>query len=185
MMAGTIRAALAMAGSVAVLAGGATAAHAEERAPRSAAPTAETVVQLQNVQSGKCLEIDNGATANGRRAQQWTCYDTVEAQKWRLVPAADSTFELRSQTSGKCLEVENSGTQAGAAVQQWSCFGGKNTHWRIVLVDHVNKLFQLRPAHVEDRCLDITGAKMDNAVQAQQWSCNQTPAQLWRVKPVK
>lgn len=145
----------------------------------------ETVVQLQVVGTGKCLEINNGETTNGLQAQQWTCYSNVPAQQWRLVPTPGSSYELRTVTGDKCLEVENSGTQAGAKVQQWGCAGTKNMRWQVVLVDPVKKHFQIRPTHTEDRCLDISGAKPDNAVKAQSWYCNMSDAQLWKILPVK
>ncbi|MFB7740985.1 MULTISPECIES: RICIN domain-containing protein [Streptomyces] len=176
------RAALAGVASVAALAAGTTTAHADQATPLSAAP--ETTAQFQVMHSGKCLEINNGQADNGLAAQQWTCAN-VAAQQWRVVPVADSSFELRSAASGKCLEVENSGTQAGARVQQWTCTGGKQQRWRLVLVDQANKVFQLRPTHVEDRCLDVSGAKTDNGIKAQSWYCNQSDAQLWQIKPVK
>ncbi|GAU66375.1 hypothetical protein SSP35_03_00230 [Streptomyces sp. NBRC 110611] len=182
-MARIIRAALAMAGSVAALAGGMTTAHAADTAPLSAAPAAETVVQLQVAGSGKCLDIPGASKADGKRAQQYTCNGT-NAQQWRTVPVDKSAFELRSVASGKCLEVRRESTEVRAEVGQWGCKGLKHQRWQFVLVDPVEKLFQLRPTHVKDRCLDIPGGKKDNGVLAQQWYCNQTPAQLWRITPV-
>ncbi|GHF39304.1 RICIN domain-containing protein [Streptomyces morookaense] len=196
-MSRTIRAALAIAGSLAFLTAGATTAYADEPSAADAAAAADaaggadlarpaqTTVQLQVAHSGKCLEINNGAADNGLQAQQWTCYDTVAAQKWRVISAGDSAFQLQNVASGKCLEVENSGTDAGAKAQQWSCFGGKNTRWQFVLVDYAKKLYQVRPTHVADRCLDIDHGKTENAAKAQQWTCNRSDAQLWKVLPVK
>ncbi|MFI9238025.1 RICIN domain-containing protein [Streptomyces sp. NPDC053079] len=201
-----VRATLAIGASLAVLAGGATAAYADGKpSPEEiAAAVAEaanqanadmleararegmpdTVVTLKAAHSGKCLDIDGGKADNGVRAQQWNCNGS-DAQKWRAVPVADSSFELRNVASGKCLEVENSATKVGAPVQQWSCVNAKNMRWQIVLVDPVKKLHQLRPTHTEDRCLDIADAKDNNGTKAQQWYCNQSAAQLWQIQPVK
>ncbi|MFK0294239.1 RICIN domain-containing protein [Streptomyces sp. NPDC090442] len=171
------------------------AANKALEAAREAAKKAQTAkdaasdkgdtVRLQLPESGKCLGIDSASKDNGAAALQWTCNEG-QAQQWRAIPTVDSSFVLRNEHSGKCLEVENSGTQVGARVQQWGCSGGgAQLRWRMVLVDPVSKLFQLRPLHTPDRCLDIDHGKKDDGVQAQQWYCNQTDAQLWRVLPVK
>ncbi|WP_274913543.1 RICIN domain-containing protein [Streptomyces sp. WZ-12] len=202
-MSRTIRAALAVACSIAALAAGTATAHASAddaankafEAAREAAKKAQTAkdaasdkgdtVRLQLPETGKCLGIDSASKDNGAAALQWTCNEG-QAQQWRAIPTVDSSFVLRNEHSGKCLEVENSGTQAGARIQQWGCSGGgAQLRWRMVLVDPVSKLFQLRPMHTPDRCLDIDHGKKDDGVKAQQWYCNQTAAQLWRVLPVK
>ncbi|WP_102923977.1 RICIN domain-containing protein [Streptomyces noursei] len=225
-MSRTIRAALAIACSVAALTAGATTAHASgddsvratakdareaaakaagkgsaedaankaAKAAREAANSARTAsdaasdkgdtVRLQVASSGKCLGIDSASKDNGAAALQWTCNEG-KAQQWRAIPTVDSSFVLRNEHSNRCLEVENSGTQAGANVQQWGCTGGgAQLRWRMVLVDPVNKLYQLRPMHTPDRCLDIDHGKKDDGIKAQQWYCNQTDAQLWRILPV-
>ncbi|GAU65937.1 hypothetical protein SSP35_02_03060 [Streptomyces sp. NBRC 110611] len=192
-MSRTIRAALAMAGSLAALAGGATTAHAAGTSPsadrvqtaRDAASGRGDVVQLQAAHSGKCLGIGDPKTDNGTGALQWTCNDGTP-QQWRAIPTVGSSYVLRNERSGKCLEVENSGTQAGARVQQWDCSGGgPQLRWQMLLIDPAKGLYQLRPAHTKDRCLDIDHAQQGDGVRAQQWYCNQTDAQLWRIQPVK
>ncbi|MYT30757.1 MULTISPECIES: RICIN domain-containing protein [unclassified Streptomyces] len=155
------------------------------RTAKDAASDKGDTVRLQLPHSGKCLGIDSASKDNGAAALQWTCNEG-QAQQWRAIPTVDSSYVLRNEYSGKCLEVENSGTQAGARVQQWGCSGGgAQLRWRMVLVDPVNKLYQLRPMHTPDRCLDIDHGKQDDGAKAQQWYCNQTEAQLWRVLPVK
>ncbi|GGR04095.1 RICIN domain-containing protein [Streptomyces netropsis] len=182
-MARITRAALAFGFSVVAIASSATTARAEGAEPRSVAPEATPMAQLQVAHSGKCLDIDRAKTENGVRAQQWTCNGS-QAQLWYVLSKDDSTFVLMSGSSRKCLEVENSGTQNGAAVQQWECTSGKQMRWQMVLVDHTRKLFQLRPVHTEDRCLDIDRSSMQNGAKVQLWRCNQTEAQLWRIQLV-
>ncbi|MFJ9617995.1 RICIN domain-containing protein [Streptomyces noursei] len=155
------------------------------RTAKDAASDKGDTVRLQLPHSGKCLGIDSASKDNGAAALQWTCNEG-QAQQWRAIPTVDSSYVLRNENSGKCLEVENSGAEAGARVQQWGCSGGgAQLRWRMVLVDPVNKLYQLRPMHTPDRCLDIDHGKQDDGAKAQQWYCNQTEAQLWRVLPVK
>ncbi|WP_167538326.1 RICIN domain-containing protein [Streptomyces albofaciens] len=182
-MSRSIRAALAVAGSIAALAGGVTTAHADQATPRAAA--ASTSVQLQLALTGKCLTINKGSFANGANAVQQTCADDLDNQVFELVPTGEGAFEVRARHSGKCLEVENSGKQAGANVQQWWCTGNPQMQWELNMVDMAKELYELRPTHVADRCLDIDHAKTDNGANAQSWYCNGTDAQLWRLLPVK
>lgn len=205
-----IRAALAVGATVAVLAGTATAVHADggtdarsaaddaATAAREAAAAAvaarseaasraglpQTVVQLTAAHSGKCLDVEGAKTANGIDVQQYTC-NVSDGQRWSAVATAGGSFELRSLLSGKCLEVERSGTKPGAVVQQWACGGGNHQRWQMMLVDPVRKLYELQPMHADGMCLDVPSAKKDNGVNTQLWTCNRTDAQLWQVQQVK
>ncbi len=174
------RAALAIGASVAALAGATTTAQADT-------PTdTPSYVQLQVEQSGKCLTIAKGSLRNGANAQQSTCADDQDSQLFDLASVGSGDFVLRPKASGKCLEVENAETKSGANAQQWWCTGAAQMRWRLVMVDVAKELYELRPMHaVKNRCLDISGASMDDGANAQSWWCNGTPAQHWRIQPVK
>ncbi|MGV4924931.1 RICIN domain-containing protein [Streptomyces sp. BHT-5-2] len=197
-----IRAALAIACSVAALTAGATTAYASghdavsamkaakaavgdaaQPTPR-AATTAPSVVQFQNEHSGKCLTIAGGSLANGANAVQATCADGADNQAFELVPAGNATFMVRAMHSGACLEVENSGKGAGANVQQWWCVNGPQQRWRLVVADVSKGLYELRPAHVDNRCAGIAMSSKDDGANVLQWTCNQTTPEHWRLVPV-
>lgn len=181
-MARIIRAALTLGASLVALISGTAIAYAEGVSAAPIGTVDETVVQLQVTNSDFCLAAAN---KNGARAGLDLCVTDWQSQLWRIIPVDSSSFELRSVPSGRCLEVENSGTKAGSAVQVWDCTGGKQMRWQLVLVDHAQKLYQLRPTHTEDRCLDIVDGNVQHATVAQSWYCNQTAAQLWRIKLVE
>ncbi|MEU8550757.1 RICIN domain-containing protein [Streptomyces roseoverticillatus] len=42
-----------------------------------------TLYQVVNVNSGKCLEVADSRTDDGAPIQQWTCVKGVKAQQWR------------------------------------------------------------------------------------------------------
>ncbi|MCX5079326.1 RICIN domain-containing protein [Streptomyces sp. NBC_00513] len=204
-----IRAALAASATVAVLAGTATAVHAEgsidgrtasgdaaaaareaalnaataAQEARSRAGMPQTVIQLTASHSGKCLDVEAGKTTNGIHVQQHTCGGTT-AQQWTAVATAGGSFELRSVLSGKCLEVENAGTKPGSVIQQWACAGKDHQRWQLMLIDPVRKLYELQPAHADGMCLDVPGAKEDDGIDTQLYTCNRTAAQLWQVQQV-
>ncbi|MGW1871477.1 RICIN domain-containing protein [Streptomyces mauvecolor] len=183
-MSRTLRAAMALGISVSALSGGAATAYADQAKPRAAAAP-PAAVQLQVEHSGQCLTILDASLRNGANAAQSKCDDSLPNQLFHLEPTGSASFEARIEHSGKCLEVENSGTKAGANVQQWWCTEGPQQRWRLVMVDVVNELYELRPTHTTDRCLDIAGASLKDGANAQSWTCNGTPAQRWRILPVK
>lgn len=88
---------------------------------------------IRNVNSGKCLEIENGWKHNGAPAQQWTCTPGVAAQLWRTggisytsIPGK-SLYNLGTQ---HWLEVENSSSSNGARVQQWDYANVTGQIWK-------------------------------------------------------
>ncbi|GAA4973591.1 ricin-type beta-trefoil lectin domain protein [Actinoplanes utahensis] len=72
--------------------------------------------------AGKCLDVDNAATADGTRIQLWTCNGSA-AQQWSRV---ESTF----RALGKCLDVSGGGTANGTTVQLWTCNGSAAQTWQ-------------------------------------------------------
>ncbi|MER5891095.1 RICIN domain-containing protein [Streptomyces sp. NPDC001941] len=171
-MARTLRAALAVAASLAAVAGAAPTATAADK-PHT---------QLVTANGALCV----GASPDFSVMLDECRTDWMFPGVWDAVPAADSTLELRwaGGDLNACLAVENSGTQAGANVRLVNCNGAANTRWQLDLVDPVRKLYQLRPAHTADRCLDVPNSDVVKMKPLQQWTCNQTDAQLWRVKKI-
>lgn len=72
---------------------------------------------LVNPQSGKCLDVAAGSTANGARVQLWSCNGTG-AQQWQ----SNANGTITNPQSGKCLDAAGSGN--GALLQLWDCYGG-------------------------------------------------------------
>ncbi|MGW2563610.1 RICIN domain-containing protein [Streptomyces sp. NPDC001514] len=186
-----VRSVLAVAASVAALAGGVTVAVADETptpsTPSAVAAVAPSTVRLKAEHSGQCLTIAKASLRNGTDTVQSACADNAENQRFDMVSTGAGTFELRAKHSGKCVEVEASGTTAGSAVQQYWCGQGKHQNWRLVMVDIAKDLYELRPAHVPQnttRCLDITSASKEDGAIARLWACNGSAAQKWRIEPV-
>ncbi|UQA95694.1 RICIN domain-containing protein [Streptomyces halobius] len=179
----TLRAAFAAGASAAALIGSASSAQAAQPTPR-ASTAAPSVVQFQNEHSGKCLTIAGGRLANGANAVQETCADGADNQAFELIHAGKATFMVRARHSGKCLEVENGGKGPGANVQQWWCVNVPHQRWQLIMVDVANKLYELRPAHVDNRCAGIAMSSKDDGANTLQWTCNQTTPEHWRLKPV-
>ncbi|MFD9377853.1 RICIN domain-containing protein [Streptomyces sp. NPDC059999] len=180
-----VRSVLAVGASFAALAGGVTAAVADEQpAALAAVPPA---VQLKVEHTGQCLTIPTVSMRNGAKAVQSACVDGADNQRFDLVPTGAGTFEVRAVHSGKCVEAENAGTSAGTLVQQWWCVEAPQQRWRLAMVDIAKELYELRPAHTPpnvNRCLDIASSGKEDGASAQLSACNGKASQKWRLQPI-
>jgi hypothetical protein len=76
-------------------------------------------------QSGRCVDINGGSTANGARVQLWDCNGGTN-QRWT------HTANRQLQVYGnKCLDVSGQGTTNGTAAIIWDCHGGTNQQWNL------------------------------------------------------
>ncbi|SDM22082.1 RICIN domain-containing protein [Nonomuraea jiangxiensis] len=77
-----------------------------------------------NRNSGKCLEVAGGATADGTNIRQWTCSGGA-GQRWRVEEQADDTSRLVNVATGKVADVADCGTAdvrqswLNSTCQQW------------------------------------------------------------------
>ncbi|MFI1096402.1 ricin-type beta-trefoil lectin domain protein [Streptomyces sp. NPDC020917] len=119
---------------------------------------------------GGCLDVRDGATADGTAMQLWTCNHTA-AQQFAL--QSDNTL----RTLGKCVTASGGGTGNGTPVALSSCTGSAGQVWT-----HRTDGTLLNPA--SGRCLDVPdGTTTPGAVQLQLYDCNSTAAQLWQLPP--
>ncbi|MCB5180393.1 ricin-type beta-trefoil lectin domain protein [Streptomyces antimicrobicus] len=137
--------------------------------PYAAAPVAPgatgpvTLTALGN----KCIDNDQGGTADGNKIQLWDCNGT-----------GPQTFEVRADGSirvqGKCLDALNGGTTDGTLIQLATCKGNPAQQFHPRADGSIHN-------PVSGRCLDLSGARTDSGTQLWLWSCNGTDAQRWTV----
>ena len=71
--------------------------------------------------ASKCVDVSNGATADGTKIQLYTCNGTA-SQAW--------TRNGRTwRALGKCLDISGGGTADGTLVQLWTCNGTAAQNW--------------------------------------------------------
>jgi hypothetical protein len=114
--------------------------------------------------AGKCLDLPGGTTANGTKAELWTCNGGTN-QSWTL--PQDNTLRI----SGKCLDATGAGTANGTLLEIWDCTGGGNQVWQPYNGGYRN------PA--SGRCIDDPGATTTDGTHLELWDCNATAAQIW------
>ncbi|SEG56021.1 Concanavalin A-like lectin/glucanases superfamily protein [Actinacidiphila yanglinensis] len=116
--------------------------------------------------SNKCLDDDNGSSANGTAVQIWDCNGTG-AQNWTV--GSDSTVRI----NGKCLDATGAGTANGTLTELWDCNGGGNQQW----LPQIGTLYN--PA--SGRCLDDPASNTTNGTQLELWDCNGGANQQWKL----
>ena len=122
--------------------------------------------EIVGAQSGRCVDINNSATANGTQAQLWDC-NGGSNQRWTYT----SGKQLMVYGS-KCLDASGQGTGNGTAVVVWDCNGQANQQWNINTDGTITGV-------QSGLCLDASGTATANGTKIQLWSCNGQANQRW------
>ncbi|WP_281938734.1 glycoside hydrolase family 27 protein [Micromonospora sp. AKA38] len=117
-------------------------------------------------QSGRCLDINNFATANGTQAQLWDCTG-ANNQTWTY-----TTGRQLMVYGNKCLDAYGAGTANGTRVVIWDCNGQANQQWT------VNSDGTIRGVQ-SGLCVDASGAATANGTKIVLWSCGSADNQRW------
>jgi len=70
--------------------------------------------------SGKCMDVQGGSTANGAKVIQWSC-NSRKNQIFNVQLLADGNVLIRPFHSNKCLDVEGAATGNNVRLIQWKC----------------------------------------------------------------
>ncbi|MFI9583615.1 family 43 glycosylhydrolase [Streptomyces sp. NPDC052236] len=143
----------------------------------AATPTAYTLV---NRNSGKCLDLAGGNTADGANIQQWTCSGGAN-QKWRIEDRANDTSRLVNVATGKVMDAANCDTADGANFQQWSWLNNNCQQFRLVFTatgDYV-RLVNANSGKVAD----VADCSTADGANVRQWTWLSNNCQQWQLKP--
>jgi hypothetical protein len=131
-------------------------------------------------QSGRCVDVSGGSSADGANVIQWTCH-SGNNQRWALHQMSDGYYQIKSKLSGKCLEVAGSSTVNGANVQQMTCRGSNNQRWKF---DWLGDSYMLTNKH-SGKVLDITPDPYLNGQNVRQWAWVNATNQRFTVQRVE
>lgn len=129
---------------------------------------------IVNQNSGKCVEVLNGSTANSAKVVQTAC-DGATDQQWTLTDRGGGYYNIVSVKSGKCLDVASNSTANGAGVIQYTCGSGANQQWQLRAV---GSYYELVARH-SGKCLDVPNRSTSDGTQLVQWTCNGGTNQRW------
>ncbi len=134
------------------------------------------LVEIRNVATGRCTDVEGPSTANNAPLHQWQCVG-VSNQRFRIHPAPGSPgrFQIRAEHSGKCA-------RAFSTVKQYDCVNGWNSErFRIQGALNQNK-YSLRGAgdwYVS--CWQVPGG-FSNGTDLAHPTCNDNSNwYIWRI----
>lgn len=133
-----------------------------------ALPSSGSVVRLVSVSANKCVDLENGSSADGANIRLWPC-NGLDAQDFVLDPAPDGYVLLRNVASNKCVDVSGWSQSPGANIFQWSCHGGANQQW--ALEETASGIAVIRSRH-SGLVLDIEGNSTANGANILQWNAH-------------
>ncbi|RQX18656.1 glycosyl hydrolase family 5 [Micromonospora ureilytica] len=137
-------------------------------------PPSGTHYRINNVNSGKAMDVIGQSTADSAEIKQWS-YLGGSNQKWRFEDAGSGYFRIVNQNSGKCLDVASASTADGANVVQWTCGNGQNQQWQW---QSQGSNFRLVARH-SGKCLDVYQSGTGDGADIQQWTCGSANNQRW------
>ncbi|GIJ49296.1 glycosyl hydrolase [Virgisporangium aliadipatigenens] len=106
--------------------------------------------------AGKCLDVRDGATADGTQIQLYTC-NYSSAQHWSRDGQTLRAF-------GKCLDISGAGTADGTKVQLYTCNTSGAQNW----VPNSDGTLR-NPA--SGKCLDVSGVNSADSTPVHLWTC--------------
>ncbi|MDQ0904788.1 hypothetical protein QFZ22_000773 [Streptomyces canus] len=143
----------------------------------AATPTSYTLV---NRNSGKCLDLSGGNTADGTNVFQWTCNGGAN-QKWKVEDLADDTNRLVNVATGKVLDTADCSSADGADLRQWSWLNNKCQRYRLVYAatgDYVRIVNEN-----SGKVADVANCGTANGTDVRQWTWLNNNYQKGRLVP--
>ncbi|MBT2422827.1 family 43 glycosylhydrolase [Streptomyces sp. ISL-22] len=143
----------------------------------AATPTAYTLV---NRNSGKCLDVNGGNTADGTNIFQWTCNGGTN-QKWKVEDLGDDTNRLVNVATGKVMDTAECSAADGADIRQWSWLNNKCQRYRLVLTasgDYVRIVNEST-----GKVADVADCGTANGTDVRQWTWLNNNCQQWKLVP--
>lgn len=134
------------------------------------------VYSLQNVNSGKYLNVAGANPSPGTKIQLYT-NDGTASNSWLITRDSDGYYTLQNIATGNYLDVTGGNFTRGTRLQTWPANGTCSQKWAAV--------YQNGSYEFLNRCsglaVDVAGGGVDNGTPIQIWSNNATPAQSWNL----
>ncbi len=93
-------------------------------------PVGADTYTIVNANSGLCIDVDGGSTANNARIIQWTCNGAAN-QTFQLNLVSGKIYRLIATHSGKCVDVVSASTADAARLIQYTCGSASNQRFTL------------------------------------------------------
>ncbi|MFJ2443419.1 MULTISPECIES: family 43 glycosylhydrolase [unclassified Streptomyces] len=149
--------------------------------PAGESATTPTAYTLVNRNSGKCLDVEGGSTADGANVRQWAC-DGGTSQRWRIEDLGDDTSRLVNVAGGKVLDTADCSVADGADLRQWSWLDTICQTFRFVVTDQGGwvRIVGARSGKVAD----VADCSSADGADVRQWAWLDNTCQQWQLRPV-
>jgi len=145
----------------------------------SSGTLASGTYSIQNVNSGKAMDVSNSSTDDGANVQQYS-YWGGSNQQWNVTDTGNG-YKIENVNSGKVLDVSGSSTDNGANVQQYTDYGNDNQ--RFDIHDQGNGQYHIQPRH-SDKAVEVENSSGSDGANVQQWDWSGSGNQLWTFESV-
>ncbi len=134
--------------------------------------TSGAYYKVINKNSGKSLDIDNGAAVI-----QWD-YVGGNNQQWQFNSVGNGIFSIINKNSNKALDIDSASVSAGKNIVQEDYTDSTNQQWQIIDIGFgyykvINKKSGL--------ALDVNGQSIANGGNLIQWYWNSDANQQWQI----
>ena len=124
--------------------------------------------------SGKCADVSDKSTADGRPVLQWDCNWGLNQQYW-FKDVGGGAVQIVARHSGKCLSANGASTDDGAAIVQNACGTDPSQQWKL---QSTGTAFAV-VGQGSGKCLDVADKSTGNGAALIQWTCNGGSNQTW------
>ncbi|MFB6308899.1 MAG: RICIN domain-containing protein [Haloarculaceae archaeon] len=146
----------------------------------SSGPIPEGRYWIENVNSGKAMDVNGGSTSDGADVIQWGYWGGAN-QQWDITQNSDGTYTITNVNSGKLLEVAGGGTSDGDNVQQYSDTGCACQKWNII--ENSDGTYRLENAN-SGKVADVDGGSTSDGATVLQWGWWGGDNQKWTFNSV-
>jgi len=126
-------------------------------------------VMIVGAGSGRCIDLNGSASANGTQVQLWDCNG---GSNQRFTYTSGKQLQVYGN---KCLDANGKGTTNGTAVIIWDCNGQTNQQWNLNSSGTISGV-------QSGLCLDTVNAATANGTKIQLYSCSGGANQRWSLR---
>lgn len=141
------------------------------------------VYALQNVSSGRCMDVYKSQRDDGTNVQQYSKSATKANNTWILKDAGDGYYYIISQlsTGTNCYLTVADGTNTDGANVEISTFADNDSQKFKLKKNSDGSYVILTKCSGETKCIEVADASAEAGANIQQWSVNSNACQSWKL----
>ncbi len=141
------------------------------------------VYALQNVNSGRCMDVYKSGRDDGTNVQQYSKSATKANNTWTLKDAGDGYYYIVSQlsTGTNCYLTVAGGANTDGANVEISGFADNDSQKFKLKKNSDGSYVILTKCSGETKCLEVADASAEAGANVQQWSVNGNACQSWKL----